>query len=178
MLAFVLLRFKTLNYFVKSFIKNPSLRFLSFSQAVTPLPKRRNYRGGGMASTIPPPHVPFASGYSSLLDVPRPGVPVPFLHPPPLPSRFLFWCFAKLLFCLFLCFLSFFAVYADLLLVGFAALRPLLSFFRAPIVTSFHRALLCTRSTYTRSISFPVFLFACIQLYCFSFPCISFVICL
>jgi hypothetical protein len=131
-----------------------------------------------MASTIPPPHIPFAPGSSSLLDVPRPGAPVPFPHPPPPPSRFLFWCFAVLLFCLFLCFFSFFAVSVDLLCAGFAALRPLLSFFRAPTATSFHRALLCTGSTYTRSVSFPVFLFACIQLCCFSFPCISFVICL
>jgi hypothetical protein len=70
-------------------------------------------------------------------------------------------------------FFSFFAVSADLLRASFAALRPLLSFFRAPTTTSFYRALLCTRSTYTRSISFSVFLFTCIQLCCFSFPCIS-----
>jgi hypothetical protein len=61
-----------------------------------------------MASTIPPPHVPFAPDSSSLLDVPRPGAPVPFPHLPPPPSRFLFWCFDVLLFCLFLYFLSFF----------------------------------------------------------------------
>jgi hypothetical protein len=122
-----------------------------------------------MVSTIPPPHIPFALGSSSLLDVPRPSAPIPFPHPPPPPSRFLFWCFAVLLFCLFLCFFSFFAVSADLLRAGFAALRPLLSFFRAPIATSFHRALLCTGSTYTQSVSFPVFLFACIQLCCFFF---------
>jgi hypothetical protein len=133
-----------------------------------------------MASAIPPPHVPFASDSSSLLEVPRPGALVPSPHPPPTTSRFLFWCFAVFFFfCLFLCFLSFFfAVSADLLRAGFVALRPLLSFFRAPTVTSFHRALLCTGSTYTRSVSFPVFLFACIQLCCFSFLCISFVICL
>jgi hypothetical protein len=131
-----------------------------------------------MASTIPPPHVPFAPGSSSLLDVPRPGAPVPFPHLPPPPFRFLFWCFDVLLFCLFLCFLSFFAIFANLLYASFAALHPLLSFFRAPTATNFHRALLCTRSTYTRSVSFPVFLFACIQLCYFSFPCISFVICL
>jgi hypothetical protein len=125
-----------------------------------------------MASAIPPPHVPFVPGSSSLLDVPRPGASIPFPHPPPSPSRFLFWCFAILLFCLFLCFLSFFVVSADLLHAGFAALRPLLSFFHTPTATSFHLTLLCTRSTYTRSISFPVFLFACIQLYCFYFPCI------
>jgi hypothetical protein len=131
-----------------------------------------------MASTIPPPHLPFTPGSNSLLDVPRPSVSVPFPHPPPLPSQFLFWCFAVLLFYMFLCFLSFFAVYANLLRAGFVALRPLLSFFRAPTATSFHRALICIGSTYTRSISFPVFLFAYIQLCCFSFPYISFVICL
>jgi hypothetical protein len=131
-----------------------------------------------MASTIPPPHVPFTPSSSSLLDVLRPGAPFPFPHPPPPPSRFLFWCFAVLLLCLFLCFLSFFAVSADLLRASFTALRPLLSFFRAPTAMSFHHTLLCTGSTYTRSVSFPVFLFACIQLCCFSFPCISFVICL
>jgi hypothetical protein len=47
-----------------------------------------------MASTIPPPHVPFASDSSSLLDVLRPDAPVPSPHPSPPPSRFLFWCFA------------------------------------------------------------------------------------
>jgi hypothetical protein len=61
-----------------------------------------------MASTIPPPHVPFILGSNNLLDVPRPGAPVPFPHLLPLSSWFLFWCFAVLLFCLFLCFLSFF----------------------------------------------------------------------
>jgi hypothetical protein len=61
-----------------------------------------------MASAIPPPHVPFASGSSSLLEVPRPGALVPSPHPPPTTSRFLFWCFAVFFFCLFLCFLSFF----------------------------------------------------------------------
>jgi hypothetical protein len=155
-----------------------SLEFLSFSQAATPLPERRNYKGGRMASTIPLSHVPFVLGSSSLLDVPIPGSPVPFPHPPLPPSRFLFWCFAVLLFCLFLCFLSFFVVSTDLLRASFATLRPLLSFFCAPTATSFYRALLCMGSTYTRSVSLPVFLFACIQLCCFSFPCISFVICL
>jgi hypothetical protein len=109
-----------------------------------------------MASTIPPPYVPFAPGSSSLLDVPRPSAPVHFLHPPPPPSRFLFWCFAVLLFCLFL---SFFAVSADLLRASFAALRPLLSFFRAPTATSFHRALLCTgQRTCDRFLSLYFFL--------------------
>jgi hypothetical protein len=131
-----------------------------------------------MASTIPLPHAHFVPGSSSLLDVPRPGAPVPFPHLPPPSSRFLFWCFAVLLFCLFLCFLSFFAVSADLLRTSFATLHPLLSFFRAPTATSFHSALLCTGSTYTRLIYFLVFLFAYIQLCCFSFPCILFVICL
>jgi hypothetical protein len=131
-----------------------------------------------MASTIPPPHVPFAPGSSSLLNVPRLGAPRPFSSSLASSISVLFWCFTELLFCLFMCFLSFFAVSADLLRAGFAAFRPLLSFFRAPTATSFHRALLCTGSTYTRSVSFPVFLFACIQLCCFSFPCISFVICL
>jgi hypothetical protein len=108
-----------------------------------------------MTSTISHPHVPFASDYSSLLDVPRLGAPIPFPHPPPPPSWFLFWCFAVLLFCLFLYFLSFFAISADLLRAGFVALRLLLSFFRTPTATSFYRALLCTGSTYTRSIFFP-----------------------
>jgi hypothetical protein len=103
---------------------------------------------------------------SSLLLIPH------LLHP--------CFCFGVLLyfFCLFMCFFSFFAVSVDLLRAGFIALHPLLSFFRAPTAMSFHCALLCTGSMYTRSISFPVFLFACIQLCCFSFPCISFVICL
>jgi hypothetical protein len=46
------------------------------------------------------------------------------------------------------------SVFADLLRINFVALHPLLGFFRTPTVTSFHRALLCTRS-----VSFPVFLF-------------------
>jgi hypothetical protein len=113
-----------------------------------------------MASTIPLPYVPFAPGSSSLLDVPSPGVPVPFPHLPPPPSKFLFWYFAVLLFCLFLCFLSFFfAFFADLLRASFAALRPLLSFFHVPTAMSFHHALLCTGSTYTGLVSFLVFLF-------------------
>jgi hypothetical protein len=111
-----------------------------------------------MVEAIPPPHVPFASDSSSLLDVPRPGASVPFPHLPPLPSRFLFWCFDVLLFCLFLYFLSFFAISANLLRASFAALNPLLSFFRAPTATNFHRALLCTRNVH--AIGF--------------FPCISF----
>jgi hypothetical protein len=131
-----------------------------------------------MASIIPPLHVPFAPGSSSLLDVPRLDASVPFPHLPPPPSRFLFWCFAVLLFCLFLCFFSFFAVSTDLLRADFAAFLPLLSFFRAPTTTSFHHALLCTESTYTQSVSFPIFLFACIQLCCFFSSCISYVICL
>jgi hypothetical protein len=50
-------------------------------------------------------------------------------------------------------------VFANLLRAGFDALHPLLGFFRAPTETSFHRSLLCTRSAYTRSVSFPVFFF-------------------
>jgi hypothetical protein len=123
-----------------------------------------------MASTIPPPHAAFTSGSSSLLDVPRPDVPVPSPHPRLLYPGFCFGVLLYFFFCLFLCFLSFFAVFADRLCAGFVALRPLLSFFRAPTATSFHRALLCTGSTYTRSVSFPVFLFVCIQLCCFFFP--------
>jgi hypothetical protein len=123
-----------------------------------------------MASTIPPPHVPFAPGSSSLLDVPRPGAPSLFLIPRLLHPNFclVFCCITFLS-----VFMFFFLVSADLLHASFAALRPLLSFFCAPTTTSFHRVLLCTRLTYTRSVSFPVFLFACIQLCCFSFPCIS-----
>jgi hypothetical protein len=52
----------------------------------------------------------------------------------------------------------FFAVSVDLLYVSFTALCPLLDFFRAPTTMSFHSALLCTGSAYTRSVSFPVFL--------------------
>jgi hypothetical protein len=37
----------------------------------------------------------------------NPVPPVPFPLPPPHPSRYLFWCFAVLLLCLFLCFLGF-----------------------------------------------------------------------
>jgi hypothetical protein len=137
-----------------------------------------NCIGGGMADTIPPPHIPFTPVSSSLLDVPRPGAPIPFPLPLPPPSRYLFWCFVVLLFCLFLCFLSFFALSADLLCTSFVALRPLLGFFRAPTAMNFHCAILCTGLTYTQLVSFIVFLFACIQFCCFSFPCISFVICL
>jgi hypothetical protein len=125
-----------------------------------------------MASTIPPPHVPLAPGSSSLLDVPRPGAPSLFLIPRLLHPNFCL-VFCCITFLSVLCFLSFFTVSVDLLRASFAALRSLLSFFRAPTATSFHRALLCTGSTYTRSVSFLVFLFACIQLCCFSFPCIS-----
>jgi hypothetical protein len=124
-----------------------------------------------MASTIPPPHVPLTPDTSSLLDVPRPGAPIPFSHPRLLHSSFclVFCCIIFLSVSMFLCF---FAVSADLLRTSFTALRPLLSFFRAPTAMSFHRALLCTGSTYTRSVSFLVFLFACIQLCCFYFSCI------
>ena len=37
-----------------------------------------------------------------------PMPPIPFPFPPPPPSRYLFWCFGVLLFCLFLCFLNYF----------------------------------------------------------------------
>jgi CHASE2 domain-containing sensor protein len=65
--------------------------------------------------------------------------------------------------------MCFFAVSADLLRAGFATLHPLLGFFRTPTTTSFHCALLCMGSTYTRSVSFSIFLFTCIQLCCFFF---------
>jgi hypothetical protein len=123
-----------------------------------------------MASTIPPPHVLLASGSSSLLDIPRPGAPAPFPHPSPPPSRFLFgvlrYCFSVC----FYVFLSFFAVSADLLRASFATLRPLLSFFRAPTATSFHRTLLCTGSTYTRLVSFSVFFLLVFNYVAFLFP--------
>jgi hypothetical protein len=125
-----------------------------------------------MASTIPPPYVPFVSALvvylmsldpvpSSLLLIPR------LLHPG--------FCFGVLLhFFFFVCFyvfLSFFAVSADLLSASFIALRPLLSFFRAPTTMSFHCALLCTGSTYTRSVSFPFFFFLLVFSYvAFLFP--------
>jgi hypothetical protein len=38
-----------------------------------------------MAEAIAPPHVPLTPDSSSLLDVPRPGAPVPFSHPLPPP---------------------------------------------------------------------------------------------
>jgi hypothetical protein len=131
-----------------------------------------------MASTIPPPHVPLAPGSSSLLDAPRPGAPVPFPHPSPSPSRFLFGvllyyfsvCFFEFFFVSFCVSLSFFTVSADLLRASFATLRPLLSFFRAPTATSFHRALLCTGSTYTRSVSFSVFFLLVFSYVAFLFP--------
>ena len=62
------------------------------------------------------------------------------------------------------------SVSTDLLRTGFAAFRPLLGFFCAPTATSFHRALLCTRSAYTRSISFPVFLLLVFSYAAFLFP--------
>jgi hypothetical protein len=132
-----------------------------------------------MAYTIPPLHIPFTPGSNSLLDALRPGAPRPFSSSPA--SSIPVFCFGVLMYYFSVCFYVFwifFAVSADLLCAGFAALHPLPSFFRAPTMTSFHSALLCTGSTYTRSVSFPVFLFACIQFCCFSFPCISFVICL
>jgi hypothetical protein len=123
-----------------------------------------------MASAIPPPHVPFAPGSSSLLDVPRLGALVPFPHSRLLHPGFLFWCFAILFFCLFLCFLSFFAVFVDLLRASFVAPRPLLSFFRTPTATSFHRALLCTGLTYTRSFFFLYFFLLVFSYVAFLFP--------
>jgi hypothetical protein len=116
-----------------------------------------------MASAIPPPHVPFVSGSSSLLDVPRLGAPRPFSSS--IPVFVLVFCYITFLFVY-----VFFAVSANLLRTGFAALRPLLGLFRAPTATSFHRTLLCTWSTYTWSVSFPVFLFACINFATFLFP--------
>jgi hypothetical protein len=75
--------------------------FLSFSQAATPPPKNAGH---------PSSHIAFASGSSSLFDIPRPGAPVPSPHPPPPPSRFLFWCFDvffSVCFCVFEFFCSF-----------------------------------------------------------------------
>jgi hypothetical protein len=107
-----------------------------------------------MASAIPPPHVPFAPGSSSLLDVLRSGAPCPFFSSPAssIPVFVLVFCCIT-----FLYVFVFFAVSADLLLIGFTALRPLLGFFHAPTTTSFHHTLLCTGSTYTRSISFCLY---------------------
>ena len=53
---------------------------------VTPLLERRNYRG----STILHSHVSFAPGFSSLLNVLKPGAAVPFPLPPPPPSTTVF----------------------------------------------------------------------------------------
>jgi hypothetical protein len=39
---------------------------------------------------MPPPHFPLAPGSSSLLDVPRPGAPIPFPLPSPPPSTAVF----------------------------------------------------------------------------------------
>jgi hypothetical protein len=98
-----------------------------------------------------------------------PVSPIPFPLPPLPSSGFCFGVLLYYFFSLFLCFLGFFVVSIDLLNASFAALRPLLGFFRAPTAMSFHHALLCTGSTYTRSVSFHVFLFACIQFCCFFF---------
>jgi hypothetical protein len=122
-----------------------------------------------MASTIPPPHVPFAPGSSSLFDVLRPGAPHPFSSSPASSIPVFVLVFCCITFFLFLCFLGFFVVFADLLCVGFTVLRSLLGFFRTLTATSFHLALLCMGSAYTRSVSFPVFLFACIQFCCLFF---------
>ena len=43
-----------------------------------------------MASIIPPPHVPFALGTSSLLDILRPGALIPFPLPSPPSSTAIF----------------------------------------------------------------------------------------
>jgi hypothetical protein len=51
-----------------------------------------------MAFAIPPPHVLFAPGSSSLFDVPRPGAPVPFPHPRLLhPDFVLVFCYITFL---------------------------------------------------------------------------------
>jgi hypothetical protein len=81
---------------------------------------------------------------------------------------FLCICFCFLVFVLVFCciaflyvsmFFGFFAISVDLLCAGFVALRPLSGFFCAPTTANFHRALLCMGSAYTRSVSFPIFLF-------------------
>jgi hypothetical protein len=125
-------------------------------------------RRGGMAG-------PFVLGSSSLLDVPRPGAPRPFSSSPV--SSVL--VFVLVFCCITFLFVSvFFCSFCRSSPRQFRCFYPLLGFFRTPTATSFHRALLCTGSANSRSVSFPVFLFACIQLYFFSFHCISFVICL
>jgi hypothetical protein len=53
-----------------------------------------------MAEAIPPPHVPLTPDSSSLLDVPRPGAPVPFSHP----------CLLHSSFCLVFCCITFLSV--------------------------------------------------------------------
>jgi hypothetical protein len=75
--------------------------------------------------------------------------PIPFpLHPSSsIPVFVLVFC--CIIFLSVLCFLGYFAVSADLLRAGFAALRPLLGFFPSPTVTSFHCTLLCMGSMYT-----------------------------
>jgi hypothetical protein len=129
------------------------------------IPGRCNCRGGGMASAIPPPYVPFTPGSSSLLDVLRLGTPSPFSSSlaSSIPVFVLVFCYITFMFVsMFFRFFFFFTVSVDLLHDGFVALHPLLDFFHAPTVTSFHRALLCKGSVYKRSVSFPVFIFVCI----------------
>jgi hypothetical protein len=122
-----------------------------------------------MASAIPPPYVPFTPSSSSLLDVPRLGAPRPFSSSPAssIPVFVLVFCYITFL--SVSVFFGFFYSFGDLLCTDFATLRPLLGFFRAPTMTSFYRALLCMGSTYMRSVFFSVFLFTCIQFYCFFF---------
>jgi hypothetical protein len=131
-----------------------------------------------MASTIPHPHISFALGSSSLLDVPRPGAPHPFSSSPASFVLIFVLVFCCITFLSVSIFFIFFVVSPNLFRADFVALCPLLGFFRTPTATSFHRALLYTGSAYMQSVSFPVFLFTCIQFCCFYFPCISFVICL
>jgi hypothetical protein len=100
-------------------------------------------------------------------------------------SLYLLWfpwiCFGVLLYCFsaYLCvILGFFAVSTDLIRAGFAALRPLHGFFRAPTATSFHYALLCTGHHtsdwflslyfFLRIFSFAAFLF---PIFCLLFAC-------
>jgi hypothetical protein len=151
-------------YEICLFLESLVLGFLSFSQPPPPLPKRCNCRGGGMAEAIPPPNVSFALDSSSLLDVPRPDTPHPFSSSPAssIPVFVLVFCRITFMSISMSFFWVFFAVSADFLRAGFTSLYPLLGFFRAPTATSFHRTFLCMGSTYTRSVYFSVFLFACI----------------
>jgi hypothetical protein len=134
-----------------------------------------------MASTISLPHIPFALGSSSLLDVIRSGAPRPFYSSSAssIPIFVLvFHCITFLFVCGFLVFwffffgffffFFFFAVSTNLFHASFAALRPLLGFFRAPTATSFHCALLPLYSSLYGVSVYVICFFPCSSFYLYS----------